>query len=482
MVGLTAPVVAALIAVPILVKALGTDRFALLGIAQILVGYLGLFDLGLGRALTRAVASTASGERPSEVAVVATSGLIVAVALGLVGTTAAYLATPLLVSVLLPIPTELRSEASSAFAIVALSVVFVVGTSGLRGVLEGLQRFRSSNTLRAPLGVALYLAPLFVLPYTHNLVAVTSALVAVRVTFFCLYLRSAIAALPAGSQGRWSTQTARRLAGYGSWITVSNIVGPIMVYGDRFVLAAVVPITTVAYYIAPYEMATKLSLIPIAIASALMPNVAGALTPTDASRSYVTAVKATFILILIPTLVLIIAAPDLLNVWLGGDFALQGTVVLQILAVGVFANSLAQLPLTLVQGVGRPSVTGRLHLVELPIYLAVIWLMASPLGIWGVALAWTLRTTLDAAVLFAVARPHHTIVRPGRAIFVLAITAMLMVGGFLLHDLPWRVAYLVVSILIAALMSWHVVLEPMERRSVLGALHRGRQIYRRRGD
>ena len=46
----------ALVAIPILVDGLGTARFGILTLAWMVVGYFSLFDLGLGRALTKLTA------------------------------------------------------------------------------------------------------------------------------------------------------------------------------------------------------------------------------------------------------------------------------------------------------------------------------------------------------------------------------------------------------------------------------------------
>ena len=54
--GHAAPLAAALIAFPVLVARLDPDRLGFLSIAWVLVGYFSLFDLGLGRALSRLVA------------------------------------------------------------------------------------------------------------------------------------------------------------------------------------------------------------------------------------------------------------------------------------------------------------------------------------------------------------------------------------------------------------------------------------------
>ena len=57
LVGHAAPLVAAVFLVPPLVARLGVERFGFLALAWALVGYLALLDLGIGRTLTRLVAS-----------------------------------------------------------------------------------------------------------------------------------------------------------------------------------------------------------------------------------------------------------------------------------------------------------------------------------------------------------------------------------------------------------------------------------------
>ncbi len=83
-------------------------------------------------------------------------------------------------------------------------------------------------------------------------------------------------------------------------------------------------------------------------------------------------------LVLFPVVLLtIVLAHAGLRLWLGADFAQHSFRVLQWLAVGVFINSLAQIPFALVQGAGRPDLTAKLHLIELPLYLLALWWLTS---------------------------------------------------------------------------------------------------------
>lgn len=78
------PLVPAIIATPFLLRALGFDRFGFLALAWALVGYLTLFDFGVGRALTRAIAECLGDGREEEISSIAGNGLAIAAAFGAV--------------------------------------------------------------------------------------------------------------------------------------------------------------------------------------------------------------------------------------------------------------------------------------------------------------------------------------------------------------------------------------------------------------
>src|SRR5215470_14965347 len=54
--GQTLPMAVGLVTIPLLVRGMGAERFGVLSLAWIVVGYFSLFDLGIGRALTKLVA------------------------------------------------------------------------------------------------------------------------------------------------------------------------------------------------------------------------------------------------------------------------------------------------------------------------------------------------------------------------------------------------------------------------------------------
>ena len=66
-VGQALPMAAALACIPFLVRALGVERFGILTLISAVFGYFGVFDLGIGRSLTKFVAERADrGRRRGE--------------------------------------------------------------------------------------------------------------------------------------------------------------------------------------------------------------------------------------------------------------------------------------------------------------------------------------------------------------------------------------------------------------------------------
>lgn len=405
--GQIAPLAAALLAVPLLVVQLEPARFGYLSLAWVIVGYFGLFDLGLGRALTRLIAERTGTPRESELPALSRTALIVLTGLGSAAGVALFLIAPWLCLSVLRLPEGLQSESTAGLRALAVCLPFVTLTAALRGVLEAGQRFGWVNALRIPMGVLTFLLPVAVTSYTPNLLWVCVALAILRVVgcvahwFVCAKLYPVLMRLGAPSK-----EGFQEMFGYGMWLTVSNVVGPLMVYLDRFVIGALVSVTAVAYYTAPYEVVTRLWLVPTALTGVLFPVFAGIfdLDPDRTRRVYRKAILVLAMVMLPLTLTMALGANLWLAAWLGADYAREGLRVAQILCAGVLFNSLAHLPFSFLQAAGRADWTAKLHVLELPAYVAALVWIVPVYGIDGAALVWTGRCVVDAGAMFVLAQ------------------------------------------------------------------------------
>lgn len=171
---------------------------------------------------------------------------------------------------------------------------------------------------------------------------------------------------------------------------------------DRFVIGATISMAAVAYYATPYEVITKLWIVPMALVGVLFPAVA---TGMASDREHTVslfgrAIEYMIVLLFPVTLIVVTLARDGLGVWLGEEFAKNSTSILQWLAVGVLINSVAAVPFALLQGMGRPDLTAKLHIIEFPLYLGMLWYLLRSYGVFGAAIAWVVRIVVDTALLF----------------------------------------------------------------------------------
>lgn len=404
--GALLPLLVGLAAIPLLLQALGIERFGMLALIWMLTGYFGLLDLGLGRALTKLVAEQAEHARHEDLARGVWSGLVLMSAFGAAGAAALAAAAGPLVRGLLNVPAALQPEAVAAIWFLACSLPVAIATTGLRGVMEGLYLFKLANLIRMPLAALTFLAPLAVTAFTPDLAAVSASLLGVRLVGLIAHWIACVRTLPAlAAPKRPDRALLRLLLGFGGWLTVTNVVGPLMTYLDRFVIGAVSDLAAVAYYATPYDLVTKLLLIPFALTGALFPVFSGTLPRGGAepARLMTRSLAAVFAVVFPAVVITVAFAREGLGLWLGVEFASHSFRVLQWLAAGVLVNAMAQVPFTFVQGAGRPDWIAKLHLAELPLYIAGLWWMLGMAGIVGAAMVWTARVTLDALILLRMA-------------------------------------------------------------------------------
>jgi O-antigen/teichoic acid export membrane protein len=466
--GSGAPMLVAVACIPVLIRELGKDRFGILALAWALIGYANLFDLGLGRALTQMISKKLGAGEHHEVPDVFWTSLLLMTLLGSLGGVIVACISPWLVRHALNVPAALQHETLISFYLISFSIPVIIGTAGLRGFLEAQQRFDLINALRVPMGMFTYIGSLLALPFSRSLVPVVAVLAAGRVIAWIAHLLLCFKVQPAlRHEIAWRRDFVSPLMCFGGWMTVSNVIGPLMVTLDRFVIGAYLTVAAVAYYATPFEMVTKLWLFPNSLVGVVFPAFSTSFAH-DRNRTamlYDRSVKYVLLLLFPIVLLIVVLAPDALKLWLGPDFAQHSTRVLRWLAVGVFINSLALVPSALLQGIGRPDLTAKLHMIELPAYLLALWWCISKDGIEGAAVAWTGRVALDAIVLFFLASrlmPAGASLRMRTALVAVTAPVALAVAT-LPQGLALKGAFVLGAIAVFAAVAWFLILTPEEK-------------------
>jgi O-antigen/teichoic acid export membrane protein len=391
-----------ILSIPILIEGMGIERFGMLAIAWMIVGYFGVLDMGLGRALTQRIAYKLGASELSDIKYLVLVALLAVLVLGVIGAGSVFLSAEYLVYELFNISEPLLTESLLGVYWVAATIPLVILSTALFGVLEGHQYFGWTAIIRAPLNLLMFIAPLVAMSWSVELHVVFSSLFIVRLVAFIALSVLVYVLLRSLPTSVANLLEIKQLFSFGGWITVSNIVSPMMVYFDRFYIAAVLSVAVVAYYTTPLDLLTKVLLVPLALVGVMFAvfSTDWATNKQRVIKQYHQSIKVV-VLVMVPfTILVVLFAEYGLTLWLGAEFAMQSYPIAQIIAIGVFINALAMVPYALIQGIGRADVTAKFHLIELPIFAILLWFFVEKFGLIGAAYAWSIRVTIDAVLLY----------------------------------------------------------------------------------
>jgi O-antigen/teichoic acid export membrane protein len=407
MIGLGLPMIVGVLAMPFTIRWLGTERFGILSLVWVVVGYLAFFDLGLSRATTKFVAEALGKGSPEEIPGILWTTVFSQALLGLAGTALLALATPVLVDRFLRIPAALVPEARFSFILIGVSLPVVLVSASFRGALEARQRFDLVNIVKGGSSTLNYLLPLAGVGLGFDLRGIVALLVGARILALAAWFWLCLRTFPVlRSEVGVRREKFAHLLRFGGWLTVSNVVRPVLTYIDRFLIGSLINMEAVGFYVAPYEIVTKAGILPGSLILTLFPSFStlqGREEHQKAKSLYAYAVKFLIVAVGPVSVLLAFLAEPILRIWLGAEFARTSTRVFQILAVGFLVNSLADVPLAQIQGTGRTDLPAKLNLLEFVVFVPLAWFLIQSWGINGAAAAWLARVGFEMAALFVIA-------------------------------------------------------------------------------
>ncbi|MFK3644189.1 flippase [Pseudomonas protegens] len=389
---LAIPLLVGLVTVPHIINDLGLQRFGVLTLIWAVIGYASLFDLGISRALTKRVA-TLQGQIQRLRSLVR-SGLCL---MGLFGVVMGLLSLVITRQFDYQRFGLSQEEFDQSVLLLAVNIPLVIVSGGFRGVLEGMHRFSVVSAVRLGFGLITFIAPLFALASTPRIDYIIAIMLGARVIGTLVMVWSCRAYLPKGnvSHSRRKVEL-RNLLSFGGWVTVSNLASALMLYMDRFFLASSSFASSLAFYTTPYEFVTKLFILPSALSSVLFPYMAQSSKFNGVSNQLLVLGGATVLASVTPAVTLIILfAPELLGWWVSPEFASEAAPALRVLSIGVLVNCLAQIFQTYLLGHDQAALIAKMHIIELVIFLPLLYVSIQHFSIEGAAWTWTLRIIID---------------------------------------------------------------------------------------
>ena len=473
--GQIAPLIVGIATIPVIIRQLGTDRFGVLVLGWAIIGYYSIFDLGLGSALTKLTSEKIASKRNDVVPALFWTGSAMLFALGCLGMVIVFVLAPIVVHSILKIPNFLIHETLGSLKILGGTLPIVLLTSGMFGYLAANHRFDLINYIRIPLGIMNFLSPILILQVSPSLTSVLLVLAVTRIVLLMISIWMCLTITP-GLRRRLSVnkEAIGQLFSFGIWVTVSNIVSPLMLAIDRFFIGSIVSIKAVAFYATPYDLLTKVLTIPGSVAYVLFPtfSAANAVDKKKSVEVYFRGLKYTYLILFPFVFFIILFSHELLQLWIGTEFADNSYLVLQILGIGVLINGLSLIPFAFLQGVGRPDIIAKLHTLEFILYAIVLAYLVRQYGIIGAAVSWDLRVLIDGLALayFSAKYSLDTKIKLKPSALVMVGSIGIFVISMALSSPSKKIMFFAGSMTVFIFVAWKRVLEDSVKGMLIRSL------------
>lgn len=475
-----------IVAIPKLVSLLGETSFGLFSIAWVVVGYLAFLDIGVSSATIKLTSEYLAKQEKSQIGNLIRTALAANSVMGVVAGGVAVAISPLLIRYAFKIPESLHSQAFSVFVAVSFALPVLLIQGVLRAALSAYQRFDWINLVNGSLMSLQWVLMTLLAWRGFGVVTVVWVAVLARVVMVVFYVFLLVRFVPdVFSRFSFCWETLWRLLRFGLWVSVSQVMSPILVYLDRIMIAALISLQAVTIYTIPTEVFNRLGILPSCLMATLFPAFShhGAMGTEKGHMCRLFNTTTRYLLfVLLPLFAfLLVSAADILAVWMGPRFSFEATLVLQILAVGSLANFLARLPYGAVQAIGRPDITGKIHMLELPLYIALCLVLIPRWGIAGAALACTLRLSLDAFLMFRAAHKYCLLLpkwfdETGRMLMIVALLVVCLLSvHHLLQGVGARLTSSVALLGFAYVAIWAFALNGDDKPAIVRIIRFARQ-------
>ncbi len=336
--------VLAIATIPFVVHNLGNDRYGILSIILIVLGYFTVFDVGMRTSATRFIARAREENNEKRVADIVIIMFLMAGVIGFLGTLVFFLFSDFFARYLLNVPRHLVGETALLIKIAAPLIVSALLTGIFIGVLEARQRFDLINEARVCSGTIQLLIPVLVIIAGGDLTVMVVLMLVKSVCFLFVYylLSKKVTGISfIASLKSISFKGMRPLVSFSGWVQVQNIASAFFLNNpEPFLIGIFLSTTYVTFYAIPLGILEKLAVIPESIVIVLFPafSLLFVRHAKDFKFLFIRAVKYVFFLTFYIAVLGAAFADIVVLLWLGPDYMLCVPVIRILLAAFVLSS------------------------------------------------------------------------------------------------------------------------------------------------
>jgi O-antigen/teichoic acid export membrane protein len=386
--GAVIPAIVALGTVPLVVKGLGDANYGVYSLVTAIVGYFAIIDINVTAGSVKYIAEFNAHQDTERINETVCFGLSVYALLGLIGGLGLYFGAHFLVTRVFAVPAALEREAIPTLQLAALGFFLGQLLSYLQSIPQSLMRYDIASRIEMLFGTGVPLSTVAVLMLGHGLfevilLRVIASAINVGVLWACIRRL-----LPHLAWRKPGAAIRRELLGFSAYSFLSRFATLSYAYADKLIIGALVGVTGLAYFTVASTLANRILGLTYRLSGVLFPAASALAARGELERLNRLYLKASRYVVFINASVLVLVAVfayQILYYWMDPRFARAGQVVLAVMALSQFIDSLTSLPSLVNDGMGHPRVSGMFALARAGFGLLVVYLGVAGWGIAGAA-------------------------------------------------------------------------------------------------
>ena len=386
--GAAIPALVMLATVPMVVKGLGDASYGVYSLVTAIVGYFAVIDINVTAGSVKYIAEHNARKDEEGVYETLSFGLASYAIIGLLGALGLLLGAEWFVTSVFSVPALLVPEAVATLRLAALGFLLGQVQSYLNSVPQSLMRYDISARVEMVFGTLVPIATVGVLLLGYGLFEVVLLRV-VASSIHCTILWRAVKRLLPGAHWRWPGERARAaLLGFSAYSFLSRFATLSYAHADKLIIGALVGVTGLAYFTVAATLANRVLSLTFRLSSVFFPAASALAASGEYARLDRVYLKATRYVVFLNAAILVLVAVfahQILGYWMNDAFARNGALVLAVMALSQFVDSLTSLPSLVNDGMGHPRVSGLFAVTRALAGLAIVWFGVAGWGIDGAA-------------------------------------------------------------------------------------------------
>tara|TARA_E500000331_G_C17234341_1_gene704085 strand:- start:182 stop:1597 length:1416 start_codon:yes stop_codon:yes gene_type:complete len=397
--GVIIPILIGLFTIPFLINNIGVDIFGKITIIWAIIGYSGLFDLGIGKGITQIISLDINKKKYNYLGDIIGTSISIIFVFSIFLSIIFYVSASSIVNIIENLNIDVYLIQLLAIAIFPTLIISV-----FRSIHEAKSLFLIINLIRVPNNIWLFIAPIILIfldDFTLNNLVIY--IILGKLFFMVLYCISLFINFKEYLfKFNLSKSSMYKIFNVSGWISISNIINPLLAYLDRFIIGATLSAAAVSYFVTPFELSSKIWIIPAAITSTLFPfitsNLKGDLNLVY--KKFTIYEFASSLIVLLCCIICIMFNHDIISLWISKEFADQSAKFLTIFSIGMFFSSLGHFPLTVLHANGNFKIPAILNIIMIIFYPIIFYSFVKKYGLDGAIYIWLFRVLIDYIVIY----------------------------------------------------------------------------------